>query len=178
MELSLVAIDPSGNKGKEGNGITGMAFFRNGVLEKTAAIRAEEYRSIEEYWWMGIRNEMMKWFLSIKSDTLMPRHVVCESYRLQAGKQMAQTWSSLETPQLIGFLRMECYNNHIKFHLQEPSIKVRWNDEILENMGIVERRDRTKKLYFTHSENAPSLDHERDAVRHGLHAHKYGGFFS
>lgn len=161
--MKVLAIDPAGNKGKEGNGITGLAAFKGGKLEVPGVIRAEDYSTLEGYWRaVG---------LAITQPMFTPDAIVCESYKLQAGKQMAQTWSALETPQLIGYLRMTAHRYNIPFYFQDPSIKPRWNDEILEHMGVIERLDKTKKWYY---KGEVILDHARDAIRHGLHFHKYG----
>jgi len=159
--MKILAIDPAGNKGKEGNGITGLAIFENGELKVPTIVRADAYKSVEQYW------ENVAAYMDMGGLNA----VVCESYKLQAGKQAAQTWSELMTPQLIGYLRMEAHVLGIPFYFQDPSIKPRWSDEILERMGIIKRLDRTKKWWYG---DAVILDHARDAIRHGLHFLKYG----
>lgn len=153
----ILVFDPSGNfSDREGKGTTGWALFNNDTLAEFGRIEAKDYDSVESYWHTHL--------LEVPTDT-----IVCESYKLQPGKAMQQSWSALETPQLIGYLRMTAWVNDIPFVFQDPSIKTRFSDEILVHMGIAEKRG--GKHYIM---GKPSVIHERDAIRHGLHYLKYG----
>jgi hypothetical protein len=102
----------------------------------------------------------------------MPNKIVCESYKLQPGKAMAQSHSSLETSQLIGYIRMTAWGHdygEISFVLQDPACKTRVADPILERMGIIEKRG---NRYYC--QDKLTNDHQRDAIRHGVYWHKYG----
>ena len=158
--MRVLSFDPSGNWSKrEGSGTSGWAFFEDGELKEFGDVRADKAESIEDYW--AAHSELM--------DVKQPHIVVCESYKLQPGKAMVQSFSAMETPQLIGYLRMACWLNKIRFVFQDPSCKPRVADPILERMGIIERKGR---LYYC--QGRLTNDHMRDAIRHGIYWHKYG----
>jgi hypothetical protein len=150
--MKFIAVDPSGNF-KEGKGTTGWAVFEDGELKEFGEVKASNYNTQLDYWGdiIGILS---------KYPT-----VVCESYRLQPSKSMAQSWSALETPQLIGVIRYTCKN----VIFQDPVIKKRFTDEILITKGVV---DKEGKLYKV--QGRVTNDHMRDAIRHGLYHVNYG----
>lgn len=150
--MKFIAVDPSGNF-KEGKGTTGWAVFEDGELKEFGEVKASNYSTQLDYW-----NDIIG--ILTKYST-----VVCESYRLQPSKSMAQSWSALETPQLIGVIRYT--NKNVIF--QDPVIKKRFTDEILVSKGIVEKEN---KLYKVHGRI--TNDHMRDAIRHGLYHVNYG----
>jgi hypothetical protein len=156
----LIAIDPSGNfSAKEGKGTTGWATFdRDGDITDFGDIRAGDWSTAEMYWDAVILK-------SAKYET-----IVCESFQLQPGRAMAQSWSDMETPQMIGALRYMASVNGTPFILQPPSIKTRFKDDILTHMGIVSTS--TGKTYMCLERR--TNEHQRDAMRHGLHYFKYG----
>lgn len=157
----VVCLDPSGSWGKDGMGSTGWALYEDGQLKDFGEVSAEDWGSVEEYWraiWSCIIHR-----LNHKTDM-----VVCESFKLQPGKAMAQSWSDMATPQLIGYLRMMCYGL-FKFILQDPSCKTRVADPILEHMGIIQ----TVNGRHTVMGRQTNL-HMRDAIRHGVYWFKYG----
>lgn len=164
MPNVLIAIDPSGNF-TEGRGTTGIGVFLDGKLTYTEAISATEFANMESYWTAHTQQLLD----AVRAFWNFDAEVVCESYRLQRTKAMSQSGSSLETPQLIGYLRMFCWEMEIPFTLQDPAIKTRFNDDVLVNTGVVEKKGRS---YFRNGK--PITLHERDAIRHGLYYLRYG----
>lgn len=158
--MRVLIFDPSGNfSQREGQGTSGWAIFAEGELVEFGDIKAEQEDTVEKYWRTHAR-------MITKNQ---PDIVVCESYKLQPGKAMAQSYSALETPQMIGYLRMICYEEAIRFVFQDPSTKLRVADPILERMGIIEKRGR---MYYC--KGIRTNDHMRDAIRHGIFFQRYG----
>lgn len=156
----ILCFDPSGNFSKgEGKGTTGWALFENDKLTDFGAIKSSDYESIEEYW-----QEHLILMYNAKPDK-----IICESYRLQGGKQMQQTWSALETPQLIGAMRMASYTDNKPFILQDPTIKARVADEMLARWGIIQSVGSNRYNCMDRLTNL----HQRDAIRHGVFYIKY-----
>lgn len=156
--MKILTLDPSGNFSKnEGDGTTGWAIFENGELQEFSDIPASDYDKIEEYW-HAIALQVSKADL-----------VVCESYRLFAGKAKAQSNSLMETPQLIGYLRMWAWHRGIPFVFQDPKDKARVSDPILVRQGVFEKKG-NKHYCMGKSTNL----HMRDAIRHGIYFLKYG----
>lgn len=156
--MLLIALDPSGNSSaREGDGTTGIAWFIDGELLRVSSIPSSDFDSTEAYWTM------------IGSIIKTADTVVCESYRLFASKAKQQIGSSLETPQLIGYLRMVCWEQSVPFILQDPAIKIRFADDVLVETEVVERRG--ERYYI---DGVLTNIHGRDAVRHGLYYLKYG----
>lgn len=156
--MKILAFDPSGNW-REGEGTTGWAWFVDRKLTAFENIKSVNYDCPESYW-----DEHVQLIRDLQPDV-----VVYETYKLQAGKAMQQSWSELETPQLIGIIRHECWIHDIPRYGQDPMIKKRFNDDILVQLGIAERRG---KLLYINGER--TNDHMRDAIRHGLYFIKYG----
>lgn len=156
--MKMLVFDPSGNH-TEGNGTSGWAVFIDDELMDFGDIRAADYTTPEAYW-------LAHWEL-IKS--LKPDAVLYETYKLQAGKAMQQSWSQLETPQLIGLLRSCCWMYKIKMFDQDPKVKPRFSDEVLVNTGYAERKG---KIHYIRG-RATNM-HMRDAIRHGLYFRRYG----
>lgn len=154
----ILSIDPSGNF-TEGKGTTGWAMFKDGKLDDFGEIKAEDQNSVELYWLAVI--DLL--------DRTDPDAVVCESFRLQPGKAPAQSWSHMETPQLIGALRIAAFEYNVKFVLQDPSCKARIPDNVLVKMKIIEKRNGRH-----YALDRPTNDHIRDAIRHGVYYHFYG----
>jgi hypothetical protein len=158
--MRILILDPSGNFGeKEGAGTTGWAVFENGELKDFGKIEAADYDCQEAYWqsvWRCIKDRD-------------PDKVVCESYKLFGHKAKQQSGSSLDTPQLIGYLRGMCWAYSYLIIFQDPKDKVRVADEILVHMGILEQTagGRYKAL------GRQTVIHERDAIRHGVFYDRY-----
>ena len=157
--MKILTLDPSGNFSKnEGDGTTGWAVFEDCQLKDFGDVKASDYGKIEQYW------EAVSDLIDLSVGL-----VVCESYRLFAGKAQAQSNSMMETPQLIGYLRMHCYKWEIPIVFQDPKDKLRVTDPILVRQGVFELKSR--KHYCL---GKPTNLHMRDAIRHGLYFLKYG----
>lgn len=159
--MITLALDPSGNFGKkEGDGTTGWGVFENGELKDFGHIESSGSDCAEAYWASVIY---------LATQKICPKLIVCESYKLFAHKAKQQSGSTLDTPQLIGALRMECYRFGIPIIFQDPKDKVRVTDEILVHMGVLEQSagGRYKAL------GRQTVIHSRDAIRHGVYFHRY-----
>lgn len=163
--IKMMAFDPSGNW-KEGKGTTGICILVNGEPRELHELKAKDFKTPEKYWLAHKR------FI----EAMEPDYVVMEGYRLYNHKGMkasTQANSELETPQLIGVLKVACLENHIPFHVQYATeVKARWSDNVLVNIGILERKA-GNRLYF---DGEATSNHKRDALRHALHYWKYGGW--
>ena len=162
--MRILGIDPSGNF-TEGKGTTGLCFknTEGNTPCYLTDIKAKNFNERTEYW-----NDIIKEIDKIYVDV-----IVCEDYFLYNNKTMkasAQSNSILETPRLLGAIEIVCKQRRVKLVFQRASIKTRWTDDILVNMGILERRG--KLLYYN---GTMTNDHQRDALRHVLHYEKYGG---
>ena len=157
----IASIDPSGNF-DEGKGKSGLAFIHldNQYQIKDIALQvvsAKEYASKLSYWHKII---VELFTVCSKYDV----HVVCESYQLRESKAKSQSWSHLETPQLIGALMYRCYVSEIPFTLQTPAAAKRvWSDDRLVHEGYLDNIN--NRLYY---KGLMTNDHMRDALRHGL----------
>lgn len=163
MDMTIIALDPSGNHASEneGSGTTGIAIYRNGKIE-LKDIKASDYECIESYW-SAILN-----FIKFNN----PDYVVFEGYRLYNHRGMSaqtQANSTLQTSQLIGAIRVLCYQEGIPYYTQYAAdVKSRWADHILLHKGYLSERG-NRLLFNGESTNT----HKRDALRHLLHFIKY-----
>lgn len=155
----VLCFDPSGNWGREGDGTTGWALFDCSELIMWGDIKAHEFFSQEDYW--AAHGNLI---LDIAPDIL-----VVESYNLQGNKALAQTGSSMDTPQLIGYLRMLSWTNKVKWVFQNPQDKQRVTDPILVRMGVFEKRG---NKYYCNGKS--TIIHQRDAIRHGIYFFNWG----
>lgn len=156
--VKVLSFDPSGNF-TEGKGTTGYSVsLDNHLPVKLGDIRAEGFSHRQAYWF-DHRNLI---------EVEHPDVVVIESYRLFGHKSKEQSGSSLETPQLIGYLEMVCYEMNIPTFLQDPSTKQRHADLILLKTGIIEKKG--NKIYY---KGELTNLHQRDALRHDLYFRKY-----
>lgn len=157
--MIIVAVDPSGNHGNEGMGITGLARFENGDVESLMEVKAERFDS-EEGYWHGVLGQIFD---------LDPDHVVIEGFKLYNHKKSEQVNSELQTPQLIGFLKAILWAQGVPFNVQFASeVKQRWSDDQLVKRGIL--NEQGGRLYWG---TIPTNTHKRDAIRHGMHCWKY-----
>lgn len=157
----IIACDPSGNW-NEGKGTTGWAVVdvetSKAVLTCTTHSQAAE--SEEEYWYNCL--EQMKLLVAQYN----PCVVRIEDYILYGHKAKDQINSHLETPQLIGILRMYCFLQGITVYIRTAStVKNRFTDEILEHKGYIEKHSNSWCLTGC---NTPICIHERDALRHAV----------
>jgi len=157
--MKVTVFDPAGNYGKEGMGVTGVAHFKEGDVEAIDEVQARHYDSEEEYW-----DAVAQHIRVIKPD-----HVVIEGFRLYNHKKNEQVNSQLQTSQLIGFLKMVCYELGIPVTIQYASdVKTRWSDDVLVRTGVLTKKG--NRLYW---KNQATNTHKRDSIRHGLHFHRY-----
>lgn len=156
--MRVLVFDPAGNHA-EGNGTTGWALFEGKELKHFGRIEAKNYVNAEFYWF-----DVCELIPNMK-----PNIVVCESYKLFGHKAKQQSWSEMETPQLIGCLRLQCWKSGTDLVFQDPSAKVRVTDPILVHMGILENR--SNRHYAL---DRSTVIHERDAIRHGVFFSRYG----
>ena len=157
--MKVLSFDPSGNKGAEGEGTTGWALFNDGKLEDFGDIKASDYDSQEEYWKFHRDLIMEQW----------PDVCVIESYRLFESKAQSQSWSTLDTPQLIGYMRMVCFDFKIPVVFQDPAQKAGVKDDRLVKLGYLEKAN--NRYYAL---GIMTNLHQRDAIRHGIYYHRYG----
>ena len=157
----ILAFDPSGNSnhdaGNEGWGTTGVALERNGTIVLDE-IKSNTFSSTLEYW-LAVSDYI---------EVYQPDYVVIEGYKLYNHKGMSaqtQSNSTLMTSQLIGILRMQCYDLNIPCTIQYASdVKTRWSDKVLTHMGLLDGNRFNGK-----ATNA----HKRDALRHLMHFKRY-----
>lgn len=82
-----------------------------------------------------------------------------------------QANSILETPQLIGILKLTAHSLKIPTQINfAKDVKTRWSDEVLIHKGILVQNG--SRLLFN---GRPTVTHERDALRHLMHFIRYGG---
>jgi hypothetical protein len=159
--MKLLTLDISGNF-KEGKGTTGICLMVNGYVTELNTIHAGDYSSAEEYWAAHEDYILQEW----------PDHVVMEGYKLYNHKGMSaktQANSDLETPQLLGVLKMTCYRLKIPYTIQYAAdVKTRWSEDVLVRLGILEKKG-TK--YYWNGES--TVTHKRDALKHALHWTRY-----
>jgi hypothetical protein len=157
--MKVLSFDPSGNKSNEGQGTTGYCLSLDGHLpHKLGDIHAGDYKTREHYWFS--HKELI--------EKEFPDVCVIESYRLFGHKSKEQIGSSLETPMLIGYLQMVCFELNIPVVLQDPSTKQRHADDILVKTGIIEKKG--NKYYY---KGELTNLHKRDSLRHDLYFNKY-----
>lgn len=157
--MKVLSFDPSGNY-FEGKGTSGYAISLDLHLpHKLGDISANDYESRQAYWFT--HKELI--------ETVFPDVCVIESYRLFGHKSKEQIGSSLETPMLIGYLEMVCYELDIPVVIQDPTTKSRHTDDILVKAEIVEKKG--QKYYY---KGEMTNLHKRDALRHNLYFTKYG----
>lgn len=158
---TILAFDPSGNSnhdpGNEGWGTTGVAIERNGVI-RLDEVQSKKFEDTMEYWG-GVLDYI---------KVYVPDYVVIEGYKLYNHAGMSaqtQSNSTLMTSQLIGAIRMTCYEIGIPVTIQFASdVKTRWSDRVLQNLGILDGNKFDGKVTNTH---------KRDALRHLMHFKQY-----
>lgn len=154
----VLAFDPSGNF-HEGKGTSGICLLENGIPRRLLEIGAKNYDSDTAYWDAHIK----------AIDWGAPTHIVIEGYRLYNHKGMkasTQSNSDLETPQLIGAIKLYCYQQGIPLTVQYAhEVKSRWADKVLIAKGYL---DEDKKF-----DRKQTNTHKRDSMRHGLHFSRY-----
>jgi hypothetical protein len=136
--------------------------MENGEIMRLDTIHAGDFDSAEQYW---ARHQDY-------IERLWPDHIVMEGYRLYNHKGMSaktQANSDLETPQLLGFLKMVCYRMNIPYTIQYASdVKTRWNENVLAHLNILQPKGRS---YYW--QGKITVTHERDALKHAVHWWRY-----
>lgn len=158
MYRYILAYDPSGNF-KEGKGITGWVLYdtKTDKVIKFGYISACMYPDQFSYWDAHIT--------LLDSLTGYYPEVVIEDYLLYGSKAESQINSRMETPQLIGVIKYECYKRSIKVLVQTAqSVKTRWNDTILVKKGHLNKKGNKYMIGSITVSN-----HIRDALRHAVH---------
>lgn len=159
--MNVLSFDPSGNHGKEGMGTTGWALgdIRNEKPSEIGEIRAKDFDSPEAYWWAHL----------MLIEKLGPDEIVMEGYKLynHKGQQAEkQANSELETPQLIGCIKLKCFLDDIPLAVQWASqVKTRWADKVLKAKEILESGNKFQ--------GKQTSAHKRDAIRHWMHYVRY-----
>jgi hypothetical protein len=154
----IMSIDVSGNF-KEGRGTSGLAFMESGKVTHLYELSARNFDSPERYW-EGHRTLIEK---------ASPDYVVMEGFRLYGTKANEQINSEFETPQLIGIIKMVCYDLKIPLTIQFASeVKTRWSEDVLVAKGILEFKN---GLYLWNGQRTNS--HKRDSLKHILHFERY-----
>lgn len=156
--MKILAFDPSGNFA-EGKGTSGWCTSVDGQGHILGDINSQDYATREAYWAAHAK------LINEKK----PDYIVIESYKLFGHKAKSQSGSSLETPQLIGYLQMIAYGLDIPVILQDPSTKSRHSDTVLTLTGTITK---SGIQYYFNGEKTNM--HKRDALRHNMYFFKYG----
>lgn len=158
----VLGLDPSGNF-NEGKGTTGWCILdcKTEKILEIDSLSAKEYNCQQEYW----NAHLLLIDSSLKS---YPKLIISvEDFLLYASKLRSQINSKLETPQLLGVLKMHCYLNEIPIKFRKAAaVKTRWSDEVLRREGFLIKQ---KDFWYCHASNRCLVDHERDAIRHAVH---------
>lgn len=152
----IIALDISGNfnEGKGTTGITlGSTETRDLVLSE---IKATDYETDVEYW---------DAIIGTIADS-MADYVVVEHYVLYNHKALQQSYSELETSQLLGAIKYACSTFLMPVTLQKASeAKGRFPDRVLQAKGYLDEKNRYK--------GKATNPHKRDSLRHWLYFEKY-----
>jgi hypothetical protein len=160
----VLGIDPSGSF-EEGKGRTGWCIFdiQNNVVLRCGEIQARNFKAQEAYW-LAHKHMIEDMQNTYKEDGLA---VSMEDYILYTNAAASQIHSSMETCQLIGFIKMVCYLRGILLAMRTAvHVKKRWADEILIHNNYIYK---VGKHHFVNCYNHPLSDHIRDAIRHAVH---------
>lgn len=157
----IVGLDPSGAY-TEGKGTSGWNLFdaKTNTILDAGEIEALYYPSTMEYWYA--HKALIERLVGTKRAC-----VVMEDYLLYAAQASSQINSKFETSQLLGVLKLFCWEKEIYWKTQRASeVKRRWNDRILMNKGYLYY---DRRQYYTERVTAPLSDHIRDSIRHSVH---------
>lgn len=152
----IVALDISGNF-NEGKGTTGVAVKDTDLnMTMLLEVKATDFESDIRYW-QGVAHTAIDF---------MPDHIVIEHYVLYNHKALQQSYSELETSQLLGAIRYACLVHDIPVTLQRASeAKGRFPDRVLQAKGHLDTDNKFAGL--------KTNPHKRDALRHLLYFEKY-----
>lgn len=160
----VLGIDPSGNF-NEGKGITGWCVFDRALdrVVKCGSIQASHATSQLAYWQAQI--EMIRFHINqYRTEGIV---VSMEDYVLYSNQAKAQINSAMETSQLIGVIKMECWNRGAPLYMRTASqVKRRWADSVLCYKNYIHK---VGNAYHVGCKLKVLCDHERDAIRHAVH---------
>ena len=160
----ILALDPSGYY-HEGKGTTGYCIMdSDNAIITCGAISASNYHNQYDYW--GAHVALLKDFKEKYPNGV----VVFEDDLLYASKASQQINSKMETPQLIGVLKMTLITEQIPYAIQTASeVKTRWPDKILLWKGIIVNK--SNRFY---TPNGLLINkHTRDSIRHAVHLNTF-----
>ena len=159
----MLGTDPSGAF-MEGKGTTGMCLIvktNKYKIQWVGDICAKDFATPEAYWNEHLRR--IEFYHTRYKDLI----VSMEDYILYENRAMSQANSHMETSQLIGCIRLYCWQNNIELHMRNAvQVKKRWSDEILVHKGLLQKIN--NKYYCTARQDPLSL-HIRDSIRHAIH---------
>jgi Holliday junction resolvasome RuvABC endonuclease subunit len=167
----ILALDPSGAY-NEGKGTTGWTIINAHSMHvaELGTLCAAEFASDLKYWAEHI--SLIKDVMQRKKDVA----VAIEDYFLYAQYANAHVNSRFETCQLIGALKMACYDLKLPHRMQTAAeVKPRWTDEILLHKNIIYKLGAAEKLNTTTTNIPIRTKHELDCIRHGIH---YATFYN
>lgn len=154
----IISFDPSGNF-KEGKGVTGICYVEDNEVVMLGELKASLFKTAEAYW-LAHNVLIAQW---------EPDYMVMEGFKLYGSKKNEQVNSELETPQIIGVIKVFCYENDIPLAVQFASeVKTRWSDEVLFQKGILNKKG-ARYLW----KGQETSNHKRDSLRHALHFMRY-----
>lgn len=154
----VLALDPSGSY-QEGLGTTGWCLFdiETNKIAKFGYIYAGDYDCQFKYWHAHVK--LIDSLAGYKPD------VVIEDYLLYGNRAMNQINSRLETPQLLGIIKYECYMRGLFIYIQTAlQVKKRWPDNVLVHKGYIHKDGKGYSIC-----DIPLSDHVRDSIRHAVH---------
>ena len=132
---TLLSIDPGHT--------VGWGLFEDGVLSRAGQIAVDVSSS-------GTLGGDSMWELVLDIE---PEVIIIENYRIYPHMSKTHTWSSLNTPKLIGYIEAICQHQGIPYYLQMASTKEFCNNDKLREWG-----------YYRQGE-----PHANDAIRHGCY---------
>lgn len=157
-----MGIDPSGAF-REGKGTTGWCVIdnRSNKLLRVGTLCAKDFDTDIAYWQAHL--DQIDWVKKHYKNLA----ISVEDYILYKNYALSQVNSQLETVQLLGIIKLHCYNKSLEIFIRPAvAVKKRWSDEILLYKGIIEK---VKTHYTVPDTNQIICEHERDAIRHAIH---------
>lgn len=159
----ILGVDPSGSY-HEGAGTTGFALYdsEEDKILWVNQLRAHDFENEFAYY-------KAHFDFIYKTYEAYGCLVSIEDYILYSGaRQVAQTWSHMETVLLIGFMKVNLYYADIPFNMRTASVAKRvWSEEKLINKGYITLRMRGKsKWYYLGDQHL--LTHHCDAIKHAI----------
>lgn len=164
----VLGIDPSGNF-YEGKGTTGWSVFDKHLNKfiRCGQIMASRFKTQEAYWLAHV-------FLirdTYKEFAEQGFAVSFEEFVLYGNRAKDQINSAMETSQLIGIIKLECYTRGIRcYHRKAAMVKKRWADSILISNDYIYK---SSSCYFATCHTGVLSEHIRDSMRHAVHCAKF-----